>query len=282
MRESGVVKHYFVDEAGDMVLFDKKGRISVGRGDVPRCFMVGLVDLPDPAAAHAKLEDLRSSLLAEPFFNTAPSMRPESNKTAVFFHAKDDLPEVRYEVMKLLPSFGAKVIIGIRRKYPHAVRHKAIYERTGKKVKPDTLFNTFYDDLVSQIFRNKLHSTKKTEVSEIRIVFARRGKSARQEALRAALDTARRNFEAKWRGKRFPPVTISSAYPSESAGLQVVDYYLWAMQRMYEKGEQRFYRALESQYRLTMDVDDKRNKPYGQWYSDGNKLDPQKIWPAAS
>src|SRR5665809_25888 len=128
MRESGVVKHYFVDEAGDMVLFDKKGRISVGRGDVPRCFMVGLVDLPDPAAAHAKLEDLRSSLLAEPFFNTAPSMRPESNKTAVFFHAKDDLPEVRYEVMKLLPSFGAKVIIGIRRKYPHAVRHKAIYE----------------------------------------------------------------------------------------------------------------------------------------------------------
>jgi hypothetical protein len=53
------------------------------------------------------------------------------------------------------------------------------------------------------------------------------------------------------------------------------------MQRLYERGEERFYRALESQYRFTMDLDDKRNKPYGEWYP-AHKLDPQKIWPAAS
>jgi hypothetical protein len=112
MPESGVVKHYFVDEAGDMVLFDKKGRIAVGNGEVPRCFMVGLVDLPEPQLAHDRLEGLRRNLLAEPFFSTAPSIQPDSKKTAIAFHAKDDLPEVRYEVMKLLPSLGAKVIIG--------------------------------------------------------------------------------------------------------------------------------------------------------------------------
>ncbi len=280
--KGGVIKHYFVDEAGDLTFFDRKGRIIVGNGKVPRCVMVGLVDLPDPIVAHERLEKLRRALMAEPFFSGVPSMRPEAKKTALAFHAKDDLPEVRYEVMKLLPSLNPKAIIGIRRKYPLAMRYKAMFESTGRKPKPNTIYNMVYDDLVAQIFRNKLHSTKKVDVEEIKIVFARRGKSGRQEALRSALDKAKANFEARWGKRPFPPITIDSTYPSESAGLQVVDYYLWAMQRMYEKGQERFYRALEPQYRLTMDLDDKRNRAYGEWYSDSNKLDPRKIWPAAS
>ena len=30
-----------------------------------------------------------------------------------------------------------------------------------------------------------------------------------------------------------------------------------------------------------MDLDDKRNKPYGEWYSDANPLELKKIKPAA-
>ncbi|MBU2444697.1 MAG: hypothetical protein KJ666_03880 [Bacteroidetes bacterium] len=75
------------------------------------------------------------------------------------------------------------------------------------------------------------------------------------------------------------PVRIISAYPHEVIGLQVIDYYLWAVQRLYEKKEDRFFKLLEKDYRLIMDLDDTRNKPYGEWYSDINKLTFKKIKP---
>ncbi len=277
MANDGGVKHYFVDEAGDMTLFDKRGDIIVGNEGVSRCLMVGMVDIPDPNLVHEKLEELRRDLMSDPYFNSAPSMQPERKKTALLFHAKDDLPEVRYRVIDLLPSFEARAIAAIRRKISLAEEYQPRRKFFGKAFNPNVVYNRVYDDLVARIFRDKLHTA-----DEINIVFARRGKSKRHEALRGALDKARYGFEAKYGKRTFPPTNISSTYPSRSAGLQVVDYYLWALQRMYERGEERFYRALEPQYRLIMDLDDKRNNGYGEWYSDANKLDPKMIWPAAS
>src|SRR5687767_8534598 len=130
MTRGGEVKHYFVDEAGDLTLFNKRGRIIVGNEGVSRCFMLGLLELPDPALAHKKLEELRQELLANHYFSSAPSMQVKGNKTAIAFHANNDLPEVRYEVMRLLPSFDAKAIVGIRRKQQLAEHYKLIYLRT--------------------------------------------------------------------------------------------------------------------------------------------------------
>jgi hypothetical protein len=73
--------------------------------------------------------------------------------------------------------------------------------------------------------------------------------------------------------------TIRSAYPSESEGLQVVDYFLWALQRLYERREERFFLLLAPQYRLVMDLADNRRRPYGEWYSDYNPLSLEKIEP---
>ncbi len=108
--------NYFVDETGDLALFDKRGRTIVGKTGVSRVFMVGVAHLPDPQVGQQKLEKLRSELLADPYFKDVPSMRSEANKTAICFHAKDDLPEVRREVFKLLPEIDPKVQVVIRRK----------------------------------------------------------------------------------------------------------------------------------------------------------------------
>ncbi len=99
--------HYFVDEAGDLNLFDKKGRVLLGKLGVSNYFMVGVASLPDLDLARAELEGLRAALLADPYFKGVPSMQPQANKTAIAFHAKDDLPEVRREVMQVLPRLGA-------------------------------------------------------------------------------------------------------------------------------------------------------------------------------
>lgn len=273
MAAGKVVKHYFVDEAGDLTLFDRRKRIVVGKEGISKCFMVGLVDLPDPDEAHRKLEELRAGLLADPYFRGVPSMQPKEKKTAVCFHANNDLPEVRREVFKLLPSFDAKVLIAIKRKAVLAEHYKDLYENKGEKFKPDTV----YDELVKIVCYNKLHSA-----DENRIVFARRGKAKRERALREALIETKSAFDKKWGKRPDPPTHIDAAYPTESAGLQVADYYLWAIQRMYERQEDRFFRLLESQYRLIRDLDDTRNKPYGEYYKDSNRLELEKILPVAS
>ena len=46
--ESEERKHYFVDEAGDAVLFGSRGKVLIGTGGCSRFFMLGLLDVHDP------------------------------------------------------------------------------------------------------------------------------------------------------------------------------------------------------------------------------------------
>jgi hypothetical protein len=118
---------------------------------------------------------------------------------------------------------------------------------------------------------------------EHRIVFARRGKAERNEALTQAIERARQNFLRRWKKPDVIKATsIQSTVPSQSAGLQVIDYYLWALQRLVERREDRFYAALASQYRLVMDLDDTRLNPYGTWYSDRSSLELERMKPVTS
>lgn len=82
--------HFFVDEAGDPTLFDAKGRILVGQEGCSQTFILGKLDVDDPAALDDALARLRADLLADPYFKRVPSMQPERKKTARAFHAKDE------------------------------------------------------------------------------------------------------------------------------------------------------------------------------------------------
>ncbi|MAT59760.1 MAG: hypothetical protein CMF23_17440 [Ignavibacteriae bacterium] len=270
VQNSNIINNYFVDEAGDLTLFDKKGRIIVGNEGISKCFMVGFAYVPEPTLAKSKLENLRKELLADPYFKDVPSMQPHAKKTALIFHAKNDLPEVRREVFKILLSLNVKVQIAIRRKKDLALKLKWLFETKKEKLSD----NDIYDDLVKRLFRNSLH-----KADENIIHFARRGNSTRNTALQSSIDKAKANFQAKYNKTINKPVKIIPAYPNEYIGLQIIDYYLWAVQRLYEKGEDRFFQLLANDFRLIMDLDDIRNKDYGEWYSDQNKLDLKKIKP---
>lgn len=268
MRER--IQYYFVDEAGDLNLFDKKGRPMQGTPGVSQFFMVGVVRLPDPSDAQTKLDVLRAQLLSDPYFQGVPSFRPEANKTALFFHAKDDLPEVRREMFKLLPTLGAQVHVALRRKDALTQEAQTLFHYGRKLYSQDV-----YDDLIMRVFRNLLHKGDSNE-----IVFARRGKTARKDALQTAIRKAKENFAARWGTYYDKPTTIHSGFPSAFAGLQVIDYYLWALQRLFESGEDRFFNLLQHDFKLIMDLDDTREKPYGAWYTKSNPLTPKKIKPS--
>src|SRR5947208_16835342 len=96
-----VVVHYFIDEAGTPTLFGHRGKIVVGT-ETSQFFLLGKLEVCDCVALAQALRGLREALLTDPYFRSAPSMQPDGRKTAVKFHAKDDLPEVREHVFRLL------------------------------------------------------------------------------------------------------------------------------------------------------------------------------------
>ena len=260
--------HYFVDEAGDLTLFGRRGKDLLGTEGVSRCFMVGMALAPDPDQLHRDLEGLRRDLLADAYLKPIPSMQPAQKKTAQLFHAKNDCVEVRMAVFKLLARCEIEVQVAIRRKSVLA-QEARLAKAWGRPWHP----NSVYDDLVKQLFARSLHKTASV------ICFARRGKSPRERALAEATNRAQQSFAWQFHLVSPHPVQIIPAVPSEVAGLQAVDYFLWAIQRLYERGEERYFEYLRPCYRLIMDLDDKRNKPDGEWYSDANPLRKERLLP---
>ena len=259
--------YYFVDEAGDLTLFGRRGKTLVGTEGVSKCFMVGMAQVLDPYALGGALAKLRRDLLDDPYLAQIPSMRVEAGKTAKCFHAKNDCPEVRREVFKLLERHEIKVQVGIRR--------KAVLIKQARSGQNRSYANSVYDDMVKTLFKRSLH---KADLNVIR--FARRGKSAREKALTDAINKAKANFARDTGIHGSGRTKIIASIPSESWGLQAIDYFLWAIQRLFERGEDRYFCFLADHYRLVMDFDDRRTgKSYGRWYSDWDRLTKEKIMP---
>lgn len=259
-----VHKHYFVDEAGDSVLFGRRGKLIIGEEGCSRFFMMGCLEVVDPVSLAADMERLRREMLADPTINRVPSMTLERKKTAQAFHAKDDIPEVRRDVFRLLTRHEVKFYAIIRDKAALATAVRLHNERDPTYRYSE---NEVYDTLVSRLFRDRLHKADHHEV-----VFAHRGHKDRTESLRAALDKARANFAQKWGIQGTGTINVQAAYPRHHGGLQAVDYFLWALQRLYERREDRYWEVVRSQARLIMDLDDLRNARYGTWYSNRTPL----------
>jgi len=224
--------HFFVDEAGDPTLFDAKGRILVGHEGCSKTFIVGKLDVEDPDVLRRALAQLRADLLADPYFKRVPSMQPERGKTALAFHAKDDVAEVRREVFKVLMGLNLRFYAVVRSKAALLDYVRQRNEReAGYRYRGDEL----YDTLVEELFR-RYHPF----ADRLRICFAKRGSRSRTQAFRSAIEKAEARFERQYGTRRSAEVAITASTPPETSGLQAVDYCLWALQRHYERDESRY------------------------------------------
>ena len=269
MGEESSNNHYYVDEAGDLTFFSRKKQIIIGQPGISKFFMVGVAQIDDPKSLEEQLESLRSILLNDPQYKNIPSMKLEGGKTAVAFHAKNDFSEIRTKVFDVLQSSNTKVFVVIKSKQEMALSAQKQTMKTGKKTLNQ---NQIYDRLVTRLFKDRLH-----KVDTNHVVFARRGKKPREDALTGALLNAKKNFEKKWNKSSSSEIIVKSAYPSSHIGLQVIDYYLWALQRLYERKEDKFFNPISHQYKLIVDLDDRRVKPYGAYYTKTNLLSLEKI-----
>jgi Protein of unknown function (DUF3800) len=224
--------HSFVDEAGDPTLFGgKRGSGSiVGTEGCSNFFIMGKLEVDDPDALAGKLSNLRARLLTDPYFTGVASFDPARGKTGVAFHAKDDLPEVRYEVFRLLREQGSSL------RFHAVIADKRILARDEirkRESDPQTRYepNSLYDSLVRSLY-GKFHRI----ADEYHVWIAKRGQRDRNGALLQALAHAEEDFQSKFGfargGADLWSLQISN--PRLTPCLQAVDYFLWAVQRFYE------------------------------------------------
>jgi hypothetical protein len=250
--------YYYVDESGDGVLFGKSGRIAIGAGALTH-FILGLLEVNDPVALTRDLDELRKQLLADPYFKDVPSFQPQQFKTAHAFHAKDDVPEVRREVYRVLARHDIKFFAVVR-----DMRAVLAYVQERNRRGDDYRYkpNELYDQTVARLFKDRLHQHEVCNVC-----FARRGPKDRTAAIRSALDVAAKRFTQKWGIAVDSQIELSASTPAQTTCLQAVDYWLWALQRYYAHGEQRFVHLLWHQVGLIHAVDEIDAAPYGVYYS---------------
>jgi len=248
---------YYVDEAGDGILFGAKGRNRLSDHDAARFFILGMVRVDDEDRLGRDFSELRERLMANPLFSSIRSLLPAENKTARFFHAKDDHPEIRVKVFELILNHDFKFFAVIK-------DMKCVLEYVKSRNQMDSSYkytpNELYDLTVRMLFKQQLHKH-----DHYRVVFARRGKSDRTKALLKELHVARQAFLDDKNIATDSTMDVEPAHSWERPGLQLADYCLWALQRCYERGEDRFLKAIWHKVSLIHDVDDPEGKQYGTY-----------------
>ena len=243
------VIQYFVDETGDTTLFGRHGKVLLGTEAVSRFFIVGRLEVDDADALDADITALRAELLADPLLQAVPSMKAGAGKTALFFHAKDDVPEVRHAVFKLLMKHDLRMAAVVKEKH-HLLADVRGHEAANPSDRYKADGHEIYDDLIARMFGRFGEFGVERHVT-----FAVRGSKPRTAALKTVLDTIDNGFEGDFGFAPHGHTTVVSSYPAKSGGLQACDYLHWALQRFYERNEERYLHALWPKFVRVLDLD---------------------------
>jgi len=244
--------YFFVDESGDPIFYDRQGNLIVGKEGCSPVLILGFIETQNPQTLRRELLALQGEIVNDPYFQGFPSIR----KTAVAFHAKDDLPEVKYRVFKLLATLDFKAQFIVARKIERVFRNNFNAKET-----------LFYDHLVSLLFQNNLHRYQKNH-----IYFAKRGSRDRQIPLSNAIQTSIQRFEQKWNVSVTTDINIQAQTPEGEPCLSIVDYMNWAVYRAFTREQMGYYNTIADKVSLLVDLYDRDNYP-NNWYKRRNPFD---------
>lgn len=151
-------RYFFVDESGDPTYFNHRGQVIVAPDGASLHLLLGYIRTDSPETVRQSLSKLRTDLAKDKLFTGIPSFK----KTLKCFHAKNDAPEVRSEVFKLLRT------LPIKGQFIFARKRISTFKGTF-----DSKEGAFYDHLVTHLFKRSLHLAR-----ENYIYFAKRGSRA--------------------------------------------------------------------------------------------------------
>lgn len=249
---------FFVDESGDPMFYDRKGNLIVGQSGCSPILMLGFIETQSPKRLRREIISLRNEIVGDSYFQDVPSL----SKTAIAFHAKDDLPEIRYRFFKLLATLDFRAQLIVARKIERVFRNSFEAQE-----------EAFYDHLVSLLFENVLH-----RYQENVIYFAKRGSRDRQLPLSQAIQKGIQRFEEKWNHSVTTKFKVQAQTPGGEPCLSVVDYVCWAVYRAFTRGQMRYYKTVEEKVSLLVDLYDTEKYPKN-WYNRRNPFHITKITP---
>lgn len=259
MQEAQDIQMYFyVDESGDPTILGRKGCNLLELGLVSKTFIVGYVETAEPAKISRELTALREEIAKDEYLAGIPSI----SSTLKGFHANKDCAEVKERVFRLLKHSDFKSFIIVARKDEGRFRKK--FDLQARKL---------YEFLVTRLFENRLHRYR-----NIDIYFAAMGNTVREHNMRKAIDEAIEEFRQKWETRNENKIRIFVQQSSQIPMLQVVDYVLWTVNRVYEQGDFRYYRFLKEKISLVQDIFDLAKYPK-TFYTPEYPLEPNKMSP---
>jgi hypothetical protein len=238
------LRHRFLDEAGDTTFYAKGHTPIIGlQSGVSLSFILGMVKFRSPLEPiRQEIRRLQESVANDPYFIDVWSIqKKKAEPGGYYFHATDDPDAARkvlYDYIKTL-DLSFEAVVG--RKIP------AIFTR-----KHHSRESEFYADLLSHLLKNKLQSG-----GDLILNIAQRGKVTRNVVFQEALDKAVARFlKRKTPDQIKTLVAFNVQYPRTEPLLNVTDYICWAVQRVFERGETRYYNFIADKVSLVIDLYD--------------------------
>ncbi|MCB9332312.1 MAG: DUF3800 domain-containing protein [Lewinellaceae bacterium] len=245
--------HRFLDEAGDTTFYTKGKVPIIGQAGVSQCFILGMVKFREPLPdLRRRIIDLQNQVVADPYFRDIPSLNKKVREGGFYFHATDDVPEVRKVFYDFIASIDCSFEAYVGRKIPLLYQTK----HNGKEAE-------FYADLLSHLLKNKLNKKGKMVLN-----IASRGKTTRNHNLQLALEKAQTQNRRK---SATTQIVFNVQNHRVEPLLNVADYFCWSIQRVFERGEVRYYNFLKDRISLVVDLYDSKNFSNSQ-----NFYKPQK------
>ena len=251
--------HRFLDEAGDTTFYGKGKTNILGNVGVSKCFILGMLKVKEPLnSVRDKIIDLQTHISKDSYFKGISSIEKKIKNGGYFLHAKDDVPEVRKMGYDLIKSIDCSFEAIVARKI------YSVYENIHHGNEAE-----FYADLLSHILKNKFKKYEKLVLN-----IAERSKCTTHKNLELGLDKAYTRFEKKYsREDRNCSVVFNVQKPTNEPLLNLADYFCWALQRLFERGEMRFYDYISEQVAMVNDLYDSENYSKGKnIYNRRNKL----------
>jgi hypothetical protein len=263
-------QHRFLDEAGDTTFYGKKRVPIIGQDGVSLCFMLGMVKFKEPLdVLRDRVTVLQNEVATDAYYADIPSIQKKIEKGGYFFHATDDIPEVRERFYRFIKTIDCSFEAVVARKSVERYEQ----QHHGRE-------DEFYADLLAHLLKNKVRKDHRMVLT-----IAQRGKTTRNATLDMALQVARDRYMGAQNRKNLAKqvkegkfsfnnmvfaedlkadVVFNVQNPHTDPLLNVADYFCWAIQRVFEKGEMRYYNYLREKFSLVVDLYDPAAGP-GKW-----------------
>ncbi len=262
-----VTDHRFLDEAGDTTFYGEGRRDIIGTAGVSFAFIIGMLKVNVPRdELRREITALQLEIAGDPYLNCIPSVAKKIAKGGFYFHAKDDPPEVRERFFRFIVNRDVAFEAVAAQKITELFQRKH-HDREAE----------FYADILSHLIKTKLKK-------DVRLVLniAHRANSTSNTSLKLALEKAKGRSLKKWDVNDLRcNVVFNVQNHVQEPLLNVADYLCWSVQRVFERGDTRYYDFVGDKVRLVVDLYDQEHYAGSQHYYRGthrltakNKLGP--------